>query len=487
MSSAAPGATGHTARVLRNTSMLMGAQVLAMPLAILVNALMARSLGPAQYGSFYQAGVFAAFVFLLAEWGQSSVLTRVVATGRERAGEYLGSGIASRLAGGAVVGLPLLATVYFAGYGGNFVMVLALMLAAGMCGTVAGACQDVFRGFERTDFAAFSMVGWQLLAAAVVVPVLLAGGGLVPVLAAQLACAFAGTVFVVLMAPRLGVRHLAVRPQLMLELWQRGHPFFIFSLVLAIQPFIEAAMLSRLVTAEAMGWFGVAKKLAGVLSFPASALLAALYPTLCRLHLQDPPAFLRTTRDALMLVAVVALPLCLGCAFHPGLGVAIFGREDYAPAEDILRVMAATLFLVYFSMPMGSCLTAGGRQRAWTVVLLAGVLTSVALNLVLIQWFQARTGNGGLGVAVSALCGEVITVTGAALLLPSGTWREIAWRHWAAVGGCGALMVATLLATRGWNPWLGAAASGLAYLAGLQLTGLVNLRQPRALLARLRS
>ena len=72
--------------VLRNALYLVGAQAVAMPLSILINVLMARYLGAAQFGHFYLAGTFVAFGFLFVSWGQNGTLPAKVARDHARSG-----------------------------------------------------------------------------------------------------------------------------------------------------------------------------------------------------------------------------------------------------------------------------------------------------------------------------------------------------------------------------------------------------------------
>jgi O-antigen/teichoic acid export membrane protein len=291
--------------------------------------------------------------------------------------------------------------------------------------TVSAACQDVFRGFERTDFAAASYVGWQLLSAAVVIPTLLAGGGLRGMLIAQVACAVLGMVFVLKMLPRMQVPKLSVRREVVVDLFRAGHPFILFGLVLLLQPMIDAAMMSKFAATESMGWYAAARKLVGILIFPASALVAALYPTLCRLHAEDESAYHKTAGDALFAVSLFVLPVALGCGLFPEVGVAIFGQQNFAPAADDLRILAPYVFLVYFSMIIGSCLVSAGRQNGWTTVQLGSVIVSAVLDPPLISWFQSHHGNGGLGVCTAAVISEVFMVCGGLWLLPKGILAQI--------------------------------------------------------------
>jgi O-antigen/teichoic acid export membrane protein len=253
----------------------------------------------------------------------------------------------------------------------------------------------------------------------------LAGGGIYAFLIAQVACAAAGTAFVIMVLPRMQVPRLSVRADIVKELIREGRPFLLFGLVLTLQPMVDAAMMSKFAATESMGWYAAARKLVGILIYPASALVAALYPTLCRLHAEDPKAYRKTAGDALFAVSLFVVPVALGCGLFPQVGVAIFGQQSFGPAAADLRILAPYVFLVYFSMVIGSCLVAAGRQNGWTAVQLGSVLVSAVLDPPLISWFQSHHGNGGLGVCTAAVMSEVFMVCGGLWLLPRGILAEI--------------------------------------------------------------
>jgi O-antigen/teichoic acid export membrane protein len=469
-----------TLKVFRNAGLLVAAQALAAPIAVLVNAVAARKLGAADFGNLYQALTFSSFVFLFVEWGQANVLMAKVATRRDRAGQLLGSALVFRLGAAVAVGILVSLCCLLAGYDHHFVTVLALVMVGATCATVSSACQDVLRGFERTDFAAACFVGWQLLSAAVVVPVLLSGAGIYGLLLAQVGCAAAGCAFVVLMLPRLQVPSLAASATSVKELFSAGRPFLVFGLVLLLQPLVDAAMLSKLATAQEMGWYAAARKLVGVAIYPASALVMALYPTLCRVRTESMDVYRSTVAEALYAVAVVVVPLALGCGLFPGLGVSIFGQSAYGPAENDLQVLAAYVALVYFSMPIGSCLASSGRQNAWTAVQFACVIVSLVLDPPLIGWFHDRMGNGGLGVCVAAVVSEVLMVVGGLTLLPEGVLTKVPGRKLLAVALSGVAMAAAAFWTTGLDQVLRALAAVIAYVLCLQLSGGFNFLQTRS-------
>jgi O-antigen/teichoic acid export membrane protein len=222
---------------------------------------------------------------------------------------------------------------------------------------------------------------------------------------------------------------------------------------MALQPNIDTLYLSKLAPPEVMGWFAVSRRLIGQLLFPASALLSALYPTLCRLYTSDLPAFVRTTRGSLASVALLVVPVALGCLLYPEIGISIFSRKSFGPAEDNLRISSLFIFLVYFTMPLGICILAAGKQRAWSIVQSLCIVVSLVLDPVLVPWFQTRNKNGLLALAL---------VSGAAMAVVAHALRAI-------------------------NSFIAAPIALCAYGVALVLTGAVEKQQiqsARAIIAR---
>jgi O-antigen/teichoic acid export membrane protein len=457
--------------ILRNTLLLVAAQVLAAPLSILVNAVAARTLGPTDFGQLYLATTYCSLAFLVVEWGQPIAMTGMVARDRSRAGELLGSGLTLRAVLMPLVLLVLTAACVLAGYDRRFLVILLWVFLGSVFVTVASACQDVMRGYERSDFAAASLVGSQLLSALIVVPTLLISGRLPSFLIAQAACAAVGASILVLMLPRMGVPRFSASRRTSHALWSAGSSFLLFNLILALQPSIDAMFLSKMASPEAIGWQAVARRLTGLVIFPASALTATLYPTLSRLYAEDRAAFRATAASALRATPAIAAPIALGCALFPQLGIGLFGNLDYGSAGANLRILAIFVLLLYLTMPLSAALLAAGRQRAWTAAQFGCVAMSAALDPLLIPWFQARNGNGGLGVCISTVAGEVLMVALGLYLLPGGIFDRSQFRSYASVAASGLVMALIALALSSLTPYAAAPLALLAYVACLWFTG----------------
>jgi O-antigen/teichoic acid export membrane protein len=460
--------------ILRNTLLLVGAQLIAAPLSIAVNAVAARALGPTDFGQLYLATTFCSLAFLFVEWGQPSALTGMVARDRSRAGELLGSGLTLRASLLPAVLLLLLAACWLAGYERGFLLTLGWVFLASAFGTVTGASQDVMRGYERSDVAAGSIVAWQLLLTSVVVPTLLISGRLQSFLIAQAGCAAVGALVLLRLLPTMGVPRLSVSRRTGHALFSAGTSFLVFNLILALQPGVDALFLSKMASPEAIGWQAAARKLTGLLIFPASALTAALYPTLSRLYAEDRAAFRSTAAGALRSTPVIAVPIALGCALFPQIGIDLFGQGAYGAAGANLRILAVFVLLLYLTMPLSTTLLAAGRQRAWAAAQFGCVVLSAVLDPLLIPWFQARAGNGGLGACIATVAGEVLMVAAGLYLLPPDIFNRSHWRSYASVAAAGVMMAMAALALSSLNPYAAAPLALLAYAACLWFTGGVD-------------
>jgi O-antigen/teichoic acid export membrane protein len=460
--------------VVRNTLYLTFSQVVTVPLAVLVNAITARYLGAETFGYIYLAGTFASFGMLAVGWGHEGVLPALVAQDHSLAGVLLGSSFAWRAALSVVVYAVLSVICHFLGYGSEMQWALALSFAAAVLGSVVSACKDTIRGFERADIPAYAHVGQQLLWAALVTPVLLLGGGLRSAL--LVAIVTLGIVLVVLLRtlPSVGIGKLMVRRSALKSLFVGGTPFVFFGLAMALQPNIDAVYLSKLGSVAAVGWYAVARRLIGLLLFPANALIGALYPTLCRLWIDDREEYKRVARGSLHSVALLVMPIALGCGLYPDVGIAIFSKKAFGPAADDLRILAVFLFLVYFTMPVGTCVLASGKQRAWSIVQSLCVVVSLALDPLLTPWFQRRFGNGGLGPCTASVVSEVLVVGCGVALMPRGVFDAGLRRtlFFALLAGGAMALVAWLL--RAFNPFLAAPIAVLGYAAALWATGEID-------------
>ena len=473
--------------VAKNMAYLAAGQVLTIPVSVILNALYARYLGAVDFGLIYLAVTMCSFGTLVVEWGQQSVLPALIARDRSQATTLLGTGFAWRGVAACVVYLFLAALSLLLGYGRLFQWVLALVFLGALITSLAGGYKDSIRGFERTDIPAIAHVAQQFLLLLAVLAVLLLGGRLNGMLYVGVLVPLATLLGLSYASKRVGIGSLRVRRESLGILFAMGVPFVFNDIATVLQPVVDAMFLSRLAPAETVGWYAASRRLVGILILPTTTLIGGLYPTLCRLWAENKEVFARTTRDALSGIALLAAPAALGCGLFPEIGVAVFGEKGFGPAEGNLRVMAVFVFLIYFTIPIGTAVLAAGKQRAWSIIQVLCVVVSVVLDPVLVPWFQTRTGNGGIGLSVASVISESLVVIGGIALVPRGVLDRSVLRTIALTLLSGAAMAAVAFALKGRiTPFVAAPLALLTYAGAALVSGAITKSQRDAVLGILR-
>lgn len=487
-----PEPTGATDReasrlLVKNTSLLMAGQIAIMPISIGMAVLLGRFLGPEDFGAIYLATTFNSLAFLVTEWGQGGALMDVVARDRTRAAEYIGTARLLKVVLGPVACALSAGIAYLSGQSERLQTAVLIVSMAQWFQSLHQTYINGFRSFERSALPALSQVLHQLLTAALTAAVLLSGGSLFEVLFAQALSSFCILVFLGFSLKKLGVGRLYFTWSATRQLWRRGTPHFVLGLTMALQPNIDAFFLSRYASAAAVGWHAAANKLIGTLALPVTTLCSALHPTLVRLAHTDPAAYRVTAGNALGTITLLVAPAAVGAGMYPDLGIQLFSKATFQEAEDNLRLLSFFLVLAYITMTSGTAAIAGGKQKAWSVAQLACVAVSAGLDPFLIPYFEEHFGNGGLGVCVSVITGELVILGFALALLPEILLGKTVLRL-ALASGLGALtMAATAHLTRMvMNPWLSAPIAVLAYVFVLWRMGLLTQERLGGLKAMLR-
>ena len=414
----APARAG--ALVARNMLALVFSQFITTPVSMVVNAVLARSLGAADFGIIYFANTTLLVAFLFVEWG-SQFLAGEVARNRARAGELFGAAALQRLvfAGAVLLVIPHASSLL--GHDESIKTVLLLCAGRMAVGTIGTLCSAIFRGFEKLGWHARTAVFGNVLEASVLIPTLLLGGRLRAALIAQLVAASVTTLVQIALLLRLGMGRPQWKPRVILGLLHGGLGFLLLDLVVRLQPYVDATFLSKLARPEAMGWYSAASRIVGVLLFPATTLSFAIYPTISRLWAEDRASYAALVRQALRAVAMVGFFAATGTALFAAIPVNIlYGAERFGPAAGNLRILAVYVVLVYASIVLGIAIAAAKRQLRYAVAQSFCVVVSLILDPILIPRFERLAGNGGLGVSASVVVAEVAMVGAGLILLPAG-------------------------------------------------------------------
>jgi len=396
--------------ILENAGWLTGSRILRLLLSLFVVAVMARYLGPAQYGVLHFALAIVAIVSSVAGLGLQGVIVRSLVRDEDSAGTLLGSALMLRLGSGALGSLTCMAIALLIENPDirQVMSLLAVMVLLGSSEILAFWFEARVKSrpiiivqllaFGCAAISKLCLVLWQAE---------LALFGLVFVLESLLVAL--GTVRVFSQVFPTGMQ-LRVNTAVMRQLVRDSWPLLVSSMAIIIYTRADQVMLGQIAGSAGVGQYSAALSISEFWYLLIVAFSTSVMPGIIRLHSENRHLFLeriQLTLDAMVSVTtVVVLALSL---LAPIIVDLLFGPA-YQEAGTVLAIHAWTSIFVVWGVISNGWHLAEDRQRLAMERALLGAAANIGLNLVLIPRY------GPAGAAVATLCAQLFATMGFDLL-----------------------------------------------------------------------
>jgi len=377
----------------RNFLVLLGARGLVFGLAFVNSVLLARYFGPTDFGLYSYAIGVTTIVFGIGDFGVSGFAARKFRLAPQLRNELLAVFLRIGTAAGWVLTAVIVAVAW--GWAQTPFERWALLAACvpQFFRTVAAPLRALLTSEERVPALAFQELSVRLGTTILLVAVVLLHGNVFLVLALTgiptaaaywwLRCRYAP-------APKAGLQVGAVL--------REGGAFWVYALLYATYFQIDVAMLERMQSLTAVGYYGVATRFVYPLLQIPAALMVSAFP---RLVSSSEPV-LRVKLRRTLLAAAFALGIGLA-AGAPWLVPWLVG-ERYVAAVATLQILSLYLPVAFFQSLNVNRFLAAGRGWELAIVYATGLATNVGLNLYLIPRFEQN------GCALATVTGEVVVL-----------------------------------------------------------------------------
>ncbi len=386
----------------KNVLWLLSGNGLKLALQAVYFVMIARSLGPDQYGAFVAAVAIAAVLSPFVGLGTSNLLIRNVARDNSLFNESWGNGLLVTFTTGALsVGLVLLLRHWLSSHIGGTVLLL-IAVADLVFGRITDLCGFAFGALERFGATAHINV-WISLSRVVGLGVLIAivpHPGVEAWAVVYLATAVATTVassawaFGSLGLPTLGTRRLV---------HELGEGIY-FSVGLSAQTVyndIDKTMLAKLGALEATGIYGAAYRLIDVSTVPLRSILSAANPGLFRAGSGGMDQSLDYVRPLMIKAALYSVCVMAALVICAPVLPYLLGSE-YKDAASALRWLAVLPVLRSVHLFLADALTGAGYQRMRSIIQAVVAMVNVLINMWIIPLYSWR-GAAWSSIACDAL------------------------------------------------------------------------------------
>lgn len=404
---ATPGAAVDARAAGRGVLSLFALQTLARALGLLFVVTVARAVAPEEFARYSVLTGVVLFGSLLADFGTTTVITRVISRDRESADRWLSGTLPASFAFGLAAYAAALAFATVAGYSSDVVIDvavggLALPLVSSLT-SVLGALDGA--GMISTR-AVLSFVQTAGITVGGAVPVLL--GGSIRTAAIALPVSAAVTLVAAMGAARrrrLWSGRARLDAALTRQLLHAALPFAALAGLGAVYRRLDLLVLSLMGTGEETAAYDLALRVIEAVGYLGAVVSApALFIFSRRLGSGDRDGAQRAFTTAARAVYLVGLPAAAGLvALHQPLVRTFFGR-DYAAAAVPLAILGGQLWLDFVGGLQGALVIAGDNLRRAVRLELMVMSLLVVLDVVLIaRW-------GGRGAAAAIALFQVVNV-----------------------------------------------------------------------------
>jgi O-antigen/teichoic acid export membrane protein len=395
---------------LMNFSWLMGEQLVRLVSALFVMTLVARYLGPDQFGNY--AYIFALIGLLLpfANFGLDDLVMRAVAEDPPSASQIMRRAVFFRAGMALIAATAAIASTQFAitpaGVNPKLVALASLALFAAPIETFF----HVVKALERVKRVVIMRTSIAFATTAITIWSVLNGAALAAFVAirgceALLLAAAAWLGFKMLRQTRGPAKAATFRTS-------DGFPLMLASLATVVYMRIDQVMLGSMAEARELGQYGVAVRIVEALNFVMYAIQSTLFSSAVRNFKKSPETFdifVQRIFDAHSLAGWTAM-IFVGL-FGTFLLVPVFGPK-FAGALPMLAILLIGVPFLFLNQAWSAMLTVRGWLWTAPVATAFGATTNILLNLILIPVL------GGRGAAIATVVSYVLTGIGISAIVP---------------------------------------------------------------------
>lgn len=386
--------------VMKNTSILAGYAVFETVVVFFFTLLVARYLGPTDFGRLGWALSYAVLTSVWSDPGVSIAMTKLVATSQgDRQLEYVANGLTLRMLLTSGVFLLSLVPFTFVSYmRENAALILLILVSEHMRNMALYFC-GVFRGHQQNKFEALSLGSERVGALLLAWTLLHMGFGLHAVAWVYVAARSTSLVVAVTSNVRaFGWRPLGFDRSLLSRIRVETMPLAVLIICERINMYLPPLLVKAFADERALGIFNAAFKAVYPAVLMCTAVAGSLYAPMAARFQADPAESARLYRGGLRGLLHLLLPAAaISYLLAPQLTIVLYGPE-YVESAGVLRWLTAYFVTIAFIALNHLFMPAINRQRVVGVVSLVSVVVNAGLGI----FFISRWGAEGAGMSLAA-------------------------------------------------------------------------------------
>jgi O-antigen/teichoic acid export membrane protein len=369
-----------------NTGWLFAGRMVSYAVSFFTVAIVARYLGPDNYGKLSYAQSFIAVFAVFASLGIDTVVYRDLVAHPEKEREILGTAIYAKLFFGVLALAAAVATALFLD-GDSILTALIAIVSLTFIFQPLGTINNLIGAKVASRYYGYATILVSFVIAGMKLLLVYLGQGILWFAAlVALEAIIYGIYYVAVYILRFegAPSHWMFSRRTFVRLFLDSWPLFLAGVSGYFYGRIDQVMLQHYLGSASVGVYDAAVRLTEMWAFFPSVIIISLFPAITAAFANDRPLYYRRLRALTLLTLgttfVISVPIFLLAPFIVHI---VFGSA-FAATSGVLRIYlwsgigSALVWLVQ------SCLVIENRSMQFFVITFSGALANVALNIILI-------------------------------------------------------------------------------------------------------
>ncbi|MFN1835766.1 flippase [Balneola sp. MJW-20] len=415
--------------ITRNTSVMLAAQAVTWAASFVMLLFLPRLLGSDDFGKLFLAMSIAMMIDVLIDFGGAYLIPKEVSRSKSRTANILSNFAGVRLVIWLVSMIGIIAFSFLAGYDSVTRLIIVILCFARSWSGIRMVLTSGFQGHEKMEYPSLGGIAQKVFVSTLVVSALLLGYGPITVAVIMALGILVNLLVHLKFSSRIVEGFTKVEWRSTKSMLTVSVPYFLWSLFSIIYYRVDAVMLSLMTDDTVVGWYGASYKFFDIVMALPSIFTTVVFPIFARLWIEEKNQMYLTFQKSLKFMVILSLPVAIGIfGYSSDIVTLFFGLEEYTPSILVLQIFAISIPLVYVDFIFGSTILAADKQKKWSVVGFFAIFVNIILNYLLIPYFQASYGNGGLGAASATFATELFILGCAYALIPADHKKAISLR-----------------------------------------------------------
>lgn len=387
-------------RHMANLSWIFGARVFTVLVSFLATVVVARALGPSNFGELDYALAIIGLGSIIANFGLSELLYRELIKFPERRGALLGTVFVLRLGTGLLTALAIVTFAFLSPIDTVSRTLLIVLSAMIPLDTFALFSQPFMAEARSKIPSLITMAGWTIAAITKIVLIALGQGVIWIALTYILEHALYGIAFYLFYRHRFGHEiRFTFAPALIPAFLKAGVTILLSATFAMLYTRIDQILIRHFLDADSVGFYSAAVRLIEIANIIPSALVVGLYPAVLGIRQASEESYVKRVRLQFLILIMSGIVVMLGFLIlaKPLIGL-IFG-DAFLPSITILHIYALGIPAIFIVSKIIDLLYTDNLLR--TLILTTGLsaLTNIILNLL---WIPAYGIEGAAWATVAS-------------------------------------------------------------------------------------